>query len=170
MPKIQSRQKKQKLAVIVFNLIGILAISSGVYLWYRYAAKPPPDPMATLGPYLVVGLGIFAVVLTLLLEPVGVDVKPGEVVLRTRWGVKKIRGFRVLGRFTTGELLRYAYFCPVGWRLDTWSLYAICSTAFGRAVAFSTPACSDKWLALEAGGRRYVICCEEKDGHLCDNV
>ncbi|MEM1597071.1 MAG: hypothetical protein QXP31_04365 [Pyrobaculum sp.] len=121
-------------------------------------------------------LGIVTAFLTAVLlslpaiYPRGVDVSRDAIVLRTYATTKVIKNYRVLKKFSTREIFDYVYLCPVGWRVSLWSLYAICSTAFGRATAFSTPDCSDLWLAVEAGGKKYVVCCEEKDREVCANA
>ncbi|MEZ0319386.1 MAG: hypothetical protein ABWK05_05265, partial [Pyrobaculum sp.] len=104
------------------------------------------------------------------LYPRGVDVSHGVIIFKTYFITKVIRGYRVIAKFTTREFFDYVYMCPIGWRHSLWSLYGICSTAFGRATAISTPACSDLWLVVESQGKKYVVCCEEKDKEFCANA
>ncbi|AFA40673.1 hypothetical protein Pogu_2646 [Pyrobaculum oguniense TE7] len=167
MSMAQRRWRKHKISLVVFFLISAGATASGIFLFYLHSVNPPKEPLARLGPYLVMGTGLAAMATIPLLEPVRVVVRRGEIILKTRWLTKRITGFRVVKKFSTSELLNYIYMCPVGWRLDLWSLYGICSTAFGRAVAFSTPSCSDEWIVVEVDGKRYVICCEEGDREVC---
>lgn len=167
MTMAQHRWRKHRFSLVILYLISVGVIALGIFHFYLHSVNPPKEPMARLGPYLVIGTGLAAMATIPLLEPVRAVVRRGEIILKTRWLTKRITGFRVVKKFSTSELLNYVYMCPVGWRLDLWSLYGICSTAFGREVAFSTPSCSDEWIVVEADSKRYVICCEEEDREIC---
>ncbi|MEM1663870.1 MAG: hypothetical protein QXF38_01280 [Pyrobaculum sp.] len=105
-------------------------------------------------------------------RPVHIDVLLDSVVLRMAKKTQIIERFRVVDSFTTSRIRDVLYICLAGWRLDIYSLNAwLCSTAYGRATVVSTPYCSDTWLVLETEtGRKYIICCEEKDREACEKL
>ena len=56
--KVQRRWRKHRITLVIFYLISVGAIASGIFLFYLHSVHPPKEPMARLGPYLVIGVGL----------------------------------------------------------------------------------------------------------------
>lgn len=93
----------------------------------------------------------------------------GPGVVEALIGPRRLRiSGRVVKTLTTREVVQLVYFCPIGWRVSfDYSFYGICSSEAGGVTVISTPGCSGMWLMIESGRKRYLVCCEERDGDKC---
>lgn len=141
--------------MVAFVVLAIIGLLRGTYAFIPFAV-----------------ILVVVYIWSLRTAPSSVFVSDRYIVLRT-WGSRKaLEGYKVLGSFRHSEFRKYVYACLVGWRVAPgWFYHGTgCSTAYGPATVFSTPDCSGLWLTVEAGGRRYVVCCEERDRLTCEEL
>jgi hypothetical protein len=83
-------------------------------------------------------------------------------------GLRKLRiSGQVVKIMSTREVESVLHLCPLGLRVSLNSLfYGLCFSDLGRVTVISTPGCSGTWLLVE-DGKKYLICCEERDRERC---
>ena len=93
----------------------------------------------------------------------------GLGVVEVLVGVKRVRiSGRVVKVLSTRDVILLMDFCPVGWRVSfDYSFYGICFSDVGRVTVVSTLGCSGTWLMIESDGKKYLVCCEERDREKC---
>lgn len=102
--------------------------------------------------------------------PRRISVEPGRVVVEGLFRRRVMEGFRVVEAFSQDSFRDVVYAKLVGSGLTPWHLFGLFSTRHGRAWLYSTPYCGGQWILLEAGGRRYLVCCEERDREICRSL
>ena len=160
MSHLRKRKNKVILHIVpVYILLGAPLLIS----LYMFGINIPRGLLLTL-----VGAFIAITFIIILLFPRRVFVV-GPGVVEVLVGVKRVRiSGRVVKVLSTRDVVMLVDFCPVGWRVSfDYSFYGICFSDVGRVTVVSTPGCSGVWLMIESDGKKYLVCCEERDREKC---
>jgi hypothetical protein len=163
-----SHLRRRKIKVILHLALGyiILGVALLVSLYTSGTNTTRGLPLT-----LVVVPTVLFIVITLIpifLLPRRVSVV-GPGVFEVLVGMRRVRiSGRVAKVLSTRDVILLMDFCPVGWRVSfDYSFYGICFSDVGRVTVVSTPGCSGVWLMIESDGRKYFVCCEERDREKC---
>jgi hypothetical protein len=156
--------RKRKIKVILALSLGYIIL--GVTLLFSLYIFGANMPRNLLLMYIV--LFIITTLIPIFLLPRRVSVV-GPGVFEVLVGVRRVRiSGRVAKVLSTRDVIMLMDFCPVGWRVSfDYSFYGICFSDVGRVTVVSTPGCSGMWLMIESDGRKYFVCCEERDREKC---